>query len=72
MQGPIAFKLSHQIIRGYAITIVSCVLAIGWRSAEKGAATSLYVATEPGLNFQQCHYYSDCRVRHSSPLSRYT
>ncbi|CAI8048206.1 Retinol dehydrogenase 14 [Geodia barretti] len=44
--------------------------SIGWRSAEKGAATSLYVATEPGLNSQQCHYYSDCRVRHSSPLSR--
>ena len=32
---------------------------------------SLYVATQPGLNSQQCLYYSDCRVRQSSALSRW-
>ena len=48
-----------------------CAIAIGWKSAEKGAATSLYVATHPGLNTQQCHYYVDCRVKQSSALSRY-
>ena len=37
---------------------------------EKGAATSVYVATQPGLATQQCHYYVDCRAKQSSALSR--